>query len=141
MPIFQKMDKLNERKKAKTVHLRPPQNFSDFSVPQKPIYPHIAHHDRSCSPRPASFSPRPPRSRCLTSSPTVMARVKIPTVPLNPSSSKRRRLLLKESSTESSESNVLSMAVETPRERNVPFFYFNLRHIHITICIFYLVIF
>ena len=30
MPIFQKMDKLNKRQKAKMVHLRRPQKFSDF---------------------------------------------------------------------------------------------------------------
>ena len=92
----------------------------------------LSHHDRS-SPRPELSSqtsflqPRPPRSGCLTSfltaftSSTVMAHVKILVIPLNPSSSKRQRLILQGSSTESSESNVVPVAVETNVEREVPF--------------------
>ena len=129
------MDKLNKRQKKKVHFKHHPPQISQISHCPKISFLLIL------------LSPRPSRSRCFTvetSSPTafftsstVMARVKIPATQHNPSLSKHRRLGLQESSTGPSESNVPPMAVETPRERDVFFFYFNLRHIHITICIFY----
>ena len=149
MPTFQKMEKLNENKKDETIHLRKiPRLLRFLNAPNNHLSS-LPHQDRP-SPQsklqsPAGFLQPPTASiTLLTSSPTpftspTMARVKIPTVPLNPSPSKRRRLLLQESSTSESalKSNVAPMAVETPREREVLSFILILGIF--TICIFYLV--